>query len=187
LLRATVRRFDLDPQQGQTRRLVTWCEAAGMLAQLERVARPYGVHVISGGGFDSLTDKWQFVRLVGDLSDEESAVEVLHIGDLDRHGQDIFTALAEDVQAFAGNGRIGFTRLAITPEQVTLHNLPTDPDQPDVVQAEALPPDVLATILDTAIRERLDPLMLDLVRQRSAAIRDDFEAKLRGAGLWDET
>jgi hypothetical protein len=38
LLRHVVQNFDLDRQLGQERRLVLWCEAAGMLAQLERVA-----------------------------------------------------------------------------------------------------------------------------------------------------
>lgn len=39
-----------DRQQGQPRRIVLWCEAAGMVPQIERVARPFGVTVKSSGG-----------------------------------------------------------------------------------------------------------------------------------------
>jgi hypothetical protein len=46
-----------DRQAGQQRRLALWCEAAGMVPQLERVAAPFSVGVYSSGGFDSLTDR----------------------------------------------------------------------------------------------------------------------------------
>lgn len=95
------------------------------------------------------------------------------------------TVLSEDVCAFDEfEGNVSFSRVAITREQVALYDLPTDPDHADVVQAEALPPDVLAEIVDDAIRERLDLDLLAATKKRSAAIRADFEAKLRAAGLW---
>jgi hypothetical protein len=153
---------------GQCRRLVVWCEAAGMLAQLRRVCRPYDIHVITGGGFDSLSDKWRFAQLVLGI---EEPVEVLHIGDLDQHGESIFEVLSEDVPAF-------------TIEQVAAYSLPTDFEHPNIVQAEALPPDILADIVETAIRERLDLDLMAEVAVRSAQIRAKFETAMRNAGLW---
>jgi hypothetical protein len=47
----------LDRQKGQARRLVVWCEAAGMVPQLGAVAGPFVIEVCGSGGFDSLTDK----------------------------------------------------------------------------------------------------------------------------------
>ena len=44
-----------DRQAGQHFRLELWCEAAGMVPQLHRVAREYSVPVYSSGGFLSLT------------------------------------------------------------------------------------------------------------------------------------
>jgi hypothetical protein len=45
----------------------------------------------------------------------------------------------------------------------------------------------LNAVLDVlAIRERFDLDQLAETRQRSAAIRADFEARLRSAGLWGE-
>jgi hypothetical protein len=36
------------------------CEAAGMAPQLARVAEPFGIGVLSSGGFSSLTDTHGF-------------------------------------------------------------------------------------------------------------------------------
>ena len=54
---AMAKSFTLDHSAGQKIRLIVICEAGGMVPQLERVAHPFGVTVLSGGGFDSLTDK----------------------------------------------------------------------------------------------------------------------------------
>jgi hypothetical protein len=88
ILRWHIEQFEVDPQHGQPRRIVLWCEAAGMRPQLERVAALFGVPVIAGGGFDSLTAKHDVARQMADSGQE---FEVLHIGDLDDHGEDIFT------------------------------------------------------------------------------------------------
>jgi hypothetical protein len=140
-IRYEVENFELDRQLGQANRLVLWCEAAGMLDQLRRVAEPYGVHVVAGGGFDSVTDKWRFAQLVRKA---RGKVRVPHIGDLDRHGESIFDVLAEDVQAFDGYRGVDFVRLAVTEQQVEELGLVSSFEDELVVQAEAIPPDVLA-------------------------------------------
>jgi hypothetical protein len=86
----------LDRQRGQERRLVVWCEAAGMGPQLARIARPFGIEVCSSGGFDSLTDEHRSRQLWADW-----AVTVLHIGDHDPSGVHVFSSLAEDIEEFA--------------------------------------------------------------------------------------
>jgi hypothetical protein len=182
-----VRNFDLDRQTGQARRLLLWCEAAGMVRQLRRVGAPYGVRVIASGGFDSVTDKHGIAKLIAKA---DEPFEILHIGDLDKAGEDIFTVLEEDAGAFCAalSADATFTRLALTEAQVELYNLPVAPPEMTggrlMVQAEALPPDILADLADSAIRHRLDLDQLAETKQRSVAIRADVEAKLRGAGLW---
>ena len=79
----------------------------------------------------------------------------------------MFTALAEDVQAFAlhYSSDIEFIRLAVTAEQIDLYDLPTSPpkdnnklsfDDDRTTQAEALDPRVLTGIVRSAIESRLD-------------------------------
>jgi hypothetical protein len=187
LIADDVRTFDLDRQTGQLRRLLLWCEAAGMVRQLRRVADPFGIHVVSGGGFDSVTDKHDLGKLIAAAGE---AFEILHIGDLDKAGEDIFRVFSEDAGAFCdalGADAI-FTRLALTESQVELYALPVAPPEMTggrlVVQAEALPPDILADLVETAIRGRLDMDLVAAAAGQSAAIRARAEAKLRAAGLW---
>jgi hypothetical protein len=151
----------LDRQAGQPTKLVVMCEAAGMVPQLARVAHPYGICVMASGGFDSITSKYEFANSCDDDT------EVLHIGDHDPSGVHIYSSLEEDVIAFAEEelaSEVTFTRLAVTPKQIKHYRLPTAPPKAtdnraftgQTCQAEALPPDVLAQIVQAAIEERFD-------------------------------
>jgi hypothetical protein len=160
-----VENFRLDRQQGQPRRLVFMVEAAGMRPQIETAVEDYSIRVIPSGGFDSLTAKYDLAEALGDL---DGVTEILHIGDHDPSGAHLFLSMAEDVQALMRDlGRPGeaeFTRLAVTPMQIAGLRLPTAPPKAtdrrafvgETVQAEAIPPDVLANIVRLAVEERLD-------------------------------
>jgi hypothetical protein len=161
-LRREAESFRIDRQTGQAVHLVVWCEAAGMVPQLERVCDPYSVPVYSSGGFDSTTARH---RIAAEFSRMDS-VRVLHLGDHDPSGVHVFCSLDEDIQAFlsAMGGRATFTRLAVLPEHVERYHLPTAPAKTTdrrtfhglTVQCEALPPDALADMLKTAITAYLD-------------------------------
>jgi hypothetical protein len=177
--------FNLDRTFGQKSRLAVICEARGMVPQLERVAHPYGIPVISSGGFDSLTDKYAFAA---QLADQDRPTEVLHIGDHDPSGVHLFLALSEDVRAFARalGGKVSFTRLAVTPQQIAAYALPTAPPKHsdrrafagETAQAEALAPDDLAAILRDAIEARLDHNVYEAVLRREELIRDQLVERL---------
>ena len=126
--------------------MILWCEAAGMLAAAQALRRAVWGRRYRGRRF-RLGHRQVEDRPAGPRG--RRPFEVLHIGDLDRHGESIFDVLSADVAAFDEyEGNVIFTRIAVTRDQIALHNLPTDPDHPDIVQAEALPPDVLADIVD---------------------------------------
>ena len=182
----------LDRQEGQKRRRIVYCEAVGMVPQLVRVADPYGIPVMSSGGYDSIPEKHA-------LAEENTDTEVLHIGDLDPHGDRVFVALAEDISAFAhsyGN-HVSFTRLAVTPKLVTRLRLPTSPYVPKrnkdgaitspayphdyTCQAEAIPPDQLARIVREAItdKDRFDEKAYDKVLRREKALHTELAKILR--------
>src|SRR5258707_14333292 len=114
----------LDRQAGQTRRLALWCEASGMVPQLQRIADPFGIGVYSSGGFDSVTAKHQISQLWTD-----APVTALHIGDHDPSGVHCFSSLSEDVASFADHygGDVPLVRPALTPHPAALHQLPAPP------------------------------------------------------------
>jgi hypothetical protein len=177
-VRIMAKNFTLDRNAGQPTRLVVICEAAGMVPQLERVTSPFGVTVMSGGGFDSTTDKHKFAAA---LAGYDRPTEALHVGDHDASGVSMFLAFLEDVEAFARDlgGVSTFTRLAVTPEQIAQYRLPTAPPKASdkrafsglTCQAEALSPDVLAQIVRDAIESRIDPAILARVKKRERQIQ----------------
>lgn len=172
-------------------RLWVLCEAGGMAPMLARVANPYGVPVLTSGGFDSLTAKNELARELADELASGLPVEVLHLGDLDPSGVHLFTSLAEDVSAMTSTlaGAVPiFTRLAVTPEQAENLGLPTAPAKTtdrrsfagETMQCEAIAPDVLSDILRRAIEGRRDQWTADDVLRVEAEMRVELLAKLGG-------
>jgi hypothetical protein len=189
-LRQQVEGFRLDRQRGQARRLVVMCEAAGMSEQLFRITDPYCIPVLSGGGYDSTSDKH---RLREDWAYTDPPVTVLRIGDYDASGQSMHTVLVEDIGAFAQayGGEVEFAQMAITPEQARARRLPSAPpkvadnrpahfNDSETWQAAALDPNDLADILRSAIQARLD------LRVYNAVLAEEAEARsalMRRLGL----
>jgi hypothetical protein len=92
-VRAQAGKLMLDRTKGQKTRLVVTPEAAGMAPQLARVASPFGITVMSSGGFESLTEKYQFAE---ELAKDDRPAEILSIGDHDPSGVSMFAAYLED-------------------------------------------------------------------------------------------
>jgi hypothetical protein len=178
-----IREYRRDRQAGQRARVELWCEAAGMAPQLARVADRYSVPVFSGGGFASLTAR----RLIADRALNHTVPTVLlHVGDFDPSGESIFTSTVEDAAAFVEADRVVNTttiepvRVALTAEQVEQYSLDTAPVttsdtrskswKGEICQLEALSPDQLADIVDTAISSHLD---LDRVEAQVDAEKSD--------------
>ena len=183
--------FELDLQQEQPFYVEVLCEAAGMVPQLDRVARLYGIPVRSSGGFDSTTVKHNLGKFYGQMG---KPVIVLHIGDLDPSGEHIHKNLNEDVGAFTRHygGALSVYRIAVTASQMYEYRLPTGVPKKDdkrefpydfTVQAEALPPDVLATILREAIETHIDMDIWEKAVERQKEIRDQLVKALDGISL----
>jgi hypothetical protein len=188
IVREDAARLQLDRQAGQPRRLALWCEAGGMVPQLARVARPFGIEVCSSGGFDSLTAKHGVAK---QWITANEPMTVLHIGDYDPSGVHCYSALAEDVIAFADNAfaDVAFERVAITREQAKFYDLPSAPpkdsdkrssDDIETWQAEALDPAVLAQIVRTAIEAQLDREAFDRVLEDEKDARRRLLSRLGG-------
>jgi hypothetical protein len=166
-----IEEYTLNRQIGQPFYTLMACEAAGMVPQLTRVAHRFGVPVISGGGFDSVTAKYQLAQ---ELAASERPVRLLHIGDYDPSGVHMFTALIEDALAFLEglNPEAVVTpeRVAVLPKHVGRFNLTTAPakggdkrsfagigdDPTATVQAEALTPSDLAALAEAALSAEWD-------------------------------
>jgi hypothetical protein len=167
--------FQRDRQEGQPVRIQVWCEAAGMVPQLTRVADQFSVPVYSSGGFNSLTAIRQIVDSC--IWDTEGPTVLLHLGDCDPSGHSIYQAMYEDVAAFLERDRrsprqtFAAERVAITFDQIAEYGLVADEIKTNdsrsqvwrrrgltkKVELEALAPNVIAQLLTAAIEHYLDP------------------------------
>jgi hypothetical protein len=178
--------FRLDRQRDQKRRLVLLSESAGMVSQLARVARAFGIEVYSGGSFDSVTEKHRLGRL---WAKSDPPITVLHVGDYDPSGLSPFGNLKADITAFAaayGKDDIEFIRVAVTEEQAKSYVLPSAPPKPtagsrgnETWQAEALDPRTLADIVRSAIEERIDSGIVEAVFVEEEKARQAVLSRLR--------
>ncbi|WP_331736503.1 hypothetical protein [Streptomyces sp. NBC_00045] len=120
-------------------------------------------------------------------------MKVFLVSDWDPSGVHLFSALTEDVSAFAAVDAHGteiiFERLAVTEQQIEEHRLPTAPTKASdnrsftrtsTTQAEALPPNILASIVREAITSHHDPHILASLLEREEHERRDL---LGGLGL----
>ena len=182
--------YGLNRQIGQPVYTIMACEAAGMVPQLAREAHPFGVSVMSGGGFDSITAKHDLAK---EIAASDRPVRLLHIGDYDPSGVHVFNALDEDVRAFLTrfnpDARIIPERVAILPEHVARFSLQTAPakttdnrrfdgigdDPTATVQAEALAPDDLAALVRAALRSGWDERAEARLAEREQAERERLQ------------
>lgn len=179
--------FRLDLQAPQACHLVVLCEAAGMAPMLAAVANRYGIAVRSSGGYDSVTVKHHLAR---ELSAVGKPVEILHFGDYDASGVDLYLGLAEDLQLLAApyGGDIHITRVAVTPEQRDAWDLPTAPPKATdqrgrfsdtaTCQCEAIEPDRLQLLLEAAICDRINLGLHDIQVALQRQIRAELVARV---------
>jgi hypothetical protein len=94
-------------------------------------------------------------------------------------------SLASDVTELVwglnADARVEFRRIVVTPEQIETYGLPSAPQKgtdrrgdymDETVQAEALPPDVLATEIRNAIEEVIDQDQLQEMTELGDTERD---------------
>ena len=182
-----VHSYQEDRQARQRVRLELWCEATGMLPQIDKIARRYSVPTYSVGGFNGVTANKE---IAARAADRLVPTVLLHVGDFDPSGESIFWAMAEDAAAFVREDRVlanielHAQRVALTREQVEHFGLTTAPPKSSdrrsknwvggTCQLEALAPDLLAHIVEEAIVEHLNVDVLEQVvdeeRENQAAL-----------------
>jgi hypothetical protein len=201
-VREQAQNFELNKLTNQNVDVRIYCEAAGMMPQISRVSSRYSVPVYSCSGFDSLTAKYDLVQdIASAFTYRGRRTVVLHLGDYDPSGENIFDVIAEDVHAFLISiiphkhpGDVAlFKRVALTPELIREHNLPTAPAKRtdsrskrwggrETCQLEALPPDVLANVITHEIESYLNPNLLAARREDEVPTRRKISRALPAGG-----
>ena len=179
--------YGRDLRASQPRRVLVWCEAAGMTPLIEDACAGLPVLVCSGGGEPSVTLLHEQATEI--VADARPTV-VLYIGDLDKHGKVIEDRVADDLRAFVDDlggdlDRLRFQTIALTEAQVAESRqagepLPEKPEKPGEFQAEALPPGVLARIVREAVEAEIDSDAVAEAEAEEGAEREAILGQLAG-------
>lgn len=174
---------------GQPVHVELWVEAQGMVPQVARVARDFGAHVYSSGGFDSTTAKHEAAER---MASRDKPTVIVHVGDYDPSGLSILDSRAEDINAFV-HGMDGIDPswqvAAVTAAQIRRYDLPTAPQKTtdrrgeqmaDTVQCEALTPGQLRTVLLDALAPLTDWDQQHIARRTSEQERAQILDALAG-------
>lgn len=115
-----------------------------------------------------------------------------NFGDHDPSGVDIWRNFEQKVRGFAPDADVHFERLAVTPEQIDEYHLPTRPTKSsnhsrgfvgESVEVDALPPNVLRQLVETAITQHIDQHALEMTR---VAEQSEREVLQRMRGVWED-
>jgi hypothetical protein len=93
--------YHKDLTTNQPKRSKIYTEGRGAVRQFHAVARDYAIPVYSPGGWDSLDFMYDTARWAAwEYARKGRQTVILHAGDLDPDGVDLFRVFAEDVHAF---------------------------------------------------------------------------------------
>jgi hypothetical protein len=150
-----------------------WSEKDALSGIILPICDEYGVTYVASRGFPSLTIRYEsaqeFIR-VG------KPVTVFYFGDHDASGRAISDNLEAELRQHGADVRV--IRQALEPDQIQLYGLPTRPGKTTdtrhaafaevygdaSVELDALPPDVLSSIVRSAIESEIDMGEWDTLR-----------------------
>ena len=149
------------------------CEKEGLSGIIQPICALYDVPFVAVRGGASITvlhQLWEIMQ-VGELP-----WRLLTLYDYDKAGEDIENAAMSRLRAFGGEAEWTSERIAVTPEQVDELELPMRPEKNgdgEAVELDAIPPDVLAEIVEKAIQSCIP----EDIEERRRAAREEAEEK----------
>ena len=165
-----------------------WVESRSLAPTLEATARELGVSLYPSGGMPS--DTFVYGAAVDAVLSKRERIVAVYVGDYDPSGMQISdsleTMLIDHLDNAAGYydldaPELTFERVAITPQQIIDHSLPTKPvkatqsrkkyDIDQTVEAEAMRPDTMRQIVADAFEPMINRKVLDQLRTIEASER----------------
>lgn len=168
-LRAFLRGYTRNLLQSQDKYLEIWIEKDALSSIFTRVAETYTVPVVVCRGFSSISFLNDFKTR---LNRDGRKKVMLYFGDFDPSGVEMLTAMKTTLMEELGVNEIEFKRVALLKDDISVYNLPNNPDafkKTDTrakkhletygelaVELDALRPDVLERKIKDAIEAELD-------------------------------
>lgn len=185
------RNFNLPYWYGQPKHVEVWLEKDALSGVFQQVTGNYNVYLAPCRGYPSLSFLYEAVKRLRHIDRGEKEIVILYFGDFDMRGVDIQRHLTESLDFF-DLGHVNAKRMALTKQQVTEYNLPSQPSKKtdsmvrgwierhgDVAwELDALEPNVLVQIIREAIEENIDKPTLELRDQNIRSNREQVRQKI---------
>ena len=158
-----------------------WTEKDALRGVISPITHAYDTPLLVVRGQVSRTAIYESYNRFAGKIEEDNECHLFYFGDFDPSGISIYTSLVERLQSYDSHGGlIEFQRIALTKEQIEDHNLPQDPAKTsdpnykkfvsrygdNVVELDALPPDVLRNLIRASIESRIDGALLAQVQKK---------------------
>jgi hypothetical protein len=188
-LAESIRTYRHNLWEDQEAHVEIWCEKDAIAGILLEAADRWRVQVFPFRGFASLTSLYNAAETFALKQAEGKDVFIYYFGDYDPSGVAIdpaaVSALEEDFDV-----EVTFERVAVTPEQIAMYELPTRPTKAsdsraktfkgDSVEIDAMNRDVLLTLVEDSITQHLRAGALARMRAIERAEREALEQFLKG-------
>lgn len=145
------------------------------------VTAEFDVELCITRGYSSETFTHSIAQTVNANARRGKVTYVYQLGDHDPSGVDAWREFSEKVHRFTPGSDVVFERLAVTPEQITLLDLPTRPTKAsdsraakfdgESVEVDAIPASTLRAIVRASIEQHVDPESLRLTQVVEASER----------------
>jgi hypothetical protein len=148
-----------------------WLEKDALAGVVLPVTELYDVPLMVARGYASLSFLHSAAEYISEL---DVPAYIYHLGDFDPSGVNAGEKIEETLREMAPNAEIIFERIAVTEEQIAAWNLPTRPTKASdtrarsfgeiSVELDAIPPDELRWLVQSAIELHLPRHQLDVLK-----------------------
>jgi len=158
----------------------TWTEKDALRGVISPITYEYDVPLLVVRGQVSRTAIYESYKRFAQKVKEGKECYLFYFGDFDPSGISIYKSLVDRIRNFGAYGAlIKFERIALTREQIETYGLPQDPAKTsdpnykkfvrsygdNVVELDALPPDVLRDFIRESIESEIDAELLAQVQE----------------------
>jgi hypothetical protein len=148
-----------------------WLEKDALSGVVYPITSMYDVPLMVARGYASLSFLHTAAECINGLN---VPVYIYHLGDFDPSGVNAGEKIEETLRQLARDADINFTRIAVTPDQIENWRLPTRPTKATdsraksfgafSVELDAIEPDRLRSIVQTAIEKHLPAHQFEVLR-----------------------
>lgn len=189
IVNAVLHSYRLPRWKDQPEYVELWVEKDALAGVLAPIATEYHVTLMVNRGYSSQSAMYEAGRRFKDAQEEGKGLHLLYLGDHDPSGEDMVRDVADRLEMF-GVEDLDVDKLALTMAQIREYKPPPNPAKLTDSRAkayvekhgvhswevDALPPNVLARIIRSALSELVDDDAMDAVKANEKRDKERLRA-----------